>query len=49
MSTMRPLRAFLLSFAAGLMSLAGAQFVISGLMQPEPEPVVAGPLHIPVA
>jgi len=46
---MRPLRAFLLSFAAGLMTLSSAQFVVSGLFGPEPVPALKGPLNIPVA
>ena len=46
---MRPLRAFLLSFAAGLLTLVSAQYAVAGLIQPEPEPVLRGPLHVPVA
>lgn len=46
---MKPLRAFLLSFAAGLVALAGGAQAISSLTQPEPVPVLKGPLHVPVA
>lgn len=48
-TTMRPLKAFLLSFAAGLMTLASAQYVVSGLLAPEPVPALKGPLVVPVA
>ncbi len=46
---MSPLRAFLLSFAAGLVALAGGQQAYASLTQPEPVPTLKGPLHVPVA
>ena len=46
---MSPLRAFLLSFAAGLVALAGGQQAYSSITQPEPVPALKGPLHVPVA
>ena len=46
---MRPMRAFILSFAAGLMTLVAGQYAVAGLVQPEPEPVLRGPLVVPVA
>lgn len=46
---MSPLRAFLLSFAAGIVALTGGAQAFSSLTQPEPVPVLEGPLHVPVA
>jgi hypothetical protein len=46
---MKPVRAFLLSFALGLVALAGGQQAYASLTQPEPVPALKGPLHIPVA
>ena len=46
---MKPVRAFLLSFAVGLVALASAQQAYASLTQPEPVPTLKGPLHVPVA
>lgn len=46
---MRPLKAFMLSFTAGLMTLASAQYVVSGMTAPDPVPPLKRPLVVPVA
>jgi hypothetical protein len=46
---MRPFRAFLLSFAIGLVTLNGGYAVFSTLTAPEPLPALQGPLYVPVA
>lgn len=45
---MGPLRAFLLPFAAALLTLVGGQQALL-LSQPEPEPQYDRPLNVPVA
>lgn len=46
---MKPFRAFLCSFAAGLIALAGAQLVMSRLLAPPVEAPLKGPLNVPTA
>lgn len=46
---MRPFRAFMLSFALGLVMLNGGYAVFSTLTAPEPLPALQGPLRVPVA
>jgi hypothetical protein len=46
---MRPVRAFILSFALGLVTLNGGYAAWSTLTAPEPVPPLQGPLRIPVA
>jgi hypothetical protein len=46
---MTPWRAFLISFAAGLIALVGGQAVLSSLLATPPEAPLKGPLNVPTA
>ncbi len=46
---MRPMRAFLFSFAMGFAVLLGGQSAFVQLTHVPPEPPLQGPLHVPVA
>lgn len=46
---MKPFRAFLLSFAMGLLALAGAQMLMSTLFAPAVEAPLKGQFNVPTA
>jgi hypothetical protein len=45
---MKPLRAFLFSFSAGLFALFGTHSVLSQMLVPTPD-VQVGPINVPTA
>ncbi|MDQ8757899.1 hypothetical protein RCO27_16860 [Sphingosinicella sp. LHD-64] len=47
--TMTPLRAFLISFSAGLLALVAGQAILSHMLATPPEAPAKGPIKPPIA